>query len=143
MTLFVRWLRFNAGGLYGFLLQLLLLTVLSRRLPLAAATAIAVEAAVIHNFVWHEHFTWKERHVRDMRSIAVRFVRFQLANGCISLAGNVLLTTYLHRALHMPPVWANVFAIGTCSVFNFVAGEWIVFKKTKKTYPEDRRMLFV
>jgi putative flippase GtrA len=143
MTLFTRWLRFNAGGLYGFLLQLFILTLLSRRLPLAAATAIAVEAAIMHNFVWHELFTWKERHVTDVRSIVARFLRFQLANGCISLVGNVVLTTYLHRVLHLPAVLANVIAIGACSTFNFVAGEWIVFKKAKKTYPEDRRMLFV
>ena len=25
------------------------------------ATAIAVEAAVVHNFVWHEQFTWADR----------------------------------------------------------------------------------
>ena len=30
-----------------------------------AATAIAVEAAVVHNFVWHEQFTWADRTKAD------------------------------------------------------------------------------
>ena len=143
MTLLTRWLRFNAGGLYGFLLQLSLLMLLSKKVSLATATAIAVEAAVIHNFIWHELFTWKERHVSGVRSIAMRFLRFQLANGCISLAGNVVLTSYLHRSLNAPVVVANVVAISACSLFNFMAGEWVVFQKSKKTYPEDGRVLFV
>jgi putative flippase GtrA len=143
MTLLARWLRFNAGGLYGFLLQLLLLTLLSRKLSLAAATAIAVEAAVIHNFAWHELFTWKERHVADVGALAKRALRFQLANGLISLVGNVVFTTYLHSRLGAPALLANLVAIMTCSLLNFAASEWMVFKPKVKSYPEDRRMLFI
>jgi putative flippase GtrA len=29
--------------------------------PYLAATALAVEAAVVHNFFWHERFTWADR----------------------------------------------------------------------------------
>lgn len=77
MTLFARWLRFNAGGLYGFLLQLLLLTLLSRHMRVEYATGIAVEAAIVHNFAWHELITWRERHVGGVRAIAQRAIRFQ------------------------------------------------------------------
>jgi putative flippase GtrA len=142
MTLLRRWLRFNAGGLYGFLLQVLLLTLLSRHMALAYATAIAVEAAVVHNFAWHELITWKERHVSGWQGLLARALRFQLTNGIISLAGNVTLTTYLH--LHgFPTLAANLLAIAACSLFNFAAGEWLVFRARPKHYPEDRRMLFV
>ena len=30
-------------------------------LPLALATALAVEAALLHNFVWHQQVTWRDR----------------------------------------------------------------------------------
>jgi putative flippase GtrA len=143
MTLFARWLRFNAGGLYGFVIQLLVLTLLAKQLPLWLATGIAVEAAVLHNFVWHELFTWRERHVSHFRGVAARAVRFQLTNGLVSLVGNVLITTVLREHFGVPLVIANVTAIVACSLLNFAAGEWFVFRSKPKAYPEDRRVLFV
>ena len=142
MTLFSRWLRFNAGGLYGFLLQLLLLTLLARHISLTYAMAIAVEAAVLHNFVWHELFTWKERRVSGWCGLISRAVRFQLTNGFLSLVGNVALSTILH-AHGLPILVANLVAIGICALGNFAMSEWFVFRKPEKRYPEDRRMLFV
>jgi putative flippase GtrA len=143
MTLFARWLRFNAGGLYGFVIQLLSLTLLAKLLPLWLATGIAVEAAVLHNFVWHELFTWRERHVTDWRGIAARAVRFQVTNGLMSLVGNVLITTALREHFGAPLLIANVAAIIACSLVNFAADEWFVFRSKPKAYPEDRRVLFV
>ena len=62
-----------------------------------AATAIAVEAAVVHNFVWHEQFTWVDR-VKSKASDSsadrpswlpsfVRFLRFNFTTGAVSLLG--------------------------------------------------------
>jgi putative flippase GtrA len=143
MTLFARWMRFSAGGTYGFLLQLFALMVIANWLPLAWATAVAVEIAVVHNFIWHELYTWNDRHVSGGRALAGRFVRFQVSNGLISLAGNVLLTTLLHDRFKIPAVIANTIAIGACAVFNFAASEWLVFARTPKSYPEDRETMFV
>ena len=58
-----RWLKFNLVGGMGIVVQLLLLVGLKTGLHLhyLAATALAVEIAVVHNFLWHERFTWAER----------------------------------------------------------------------------------
>ena len=55
-----RWIRFNLVGAMGFALQTLALWLLVTAAGLSAGVAItiAVLAAVSHNFVWHEHFTW-------------------------------------------------------------------------------------
>jgi len=143
MTLFTRWIRFSAGGTYGSLLQLFALMVLARWLPLAWATALSVEIAVLHNFIWHELYTWQDRHVRGVRAMLGRLVRFQMSNGLISIAGNVVLTTLLHERVGVPAVIANVLAIGLCGGFNFAASEWLVFANTPKSYPEDRETMFV
>ena len=47
----------------GIAVQLLMLVVLKAGLHLhyLVATALAVETAVIHNFLWHERFTWADR----------------------------------------------------------------------------------
>jgi putative flippase GtrA len=143
MTRFTRWIRFSAGGTYGSLLQLFALMVLAKWLPLASATALAVEIAVLHNFVWHELYTWQDRHVQGLRALFARLMRFQISNGLISIAGNVVLTSLLHERFGIPAVIANVIAIGLCGAFNFAASEWLVFANTPKSYPEDRETMFV
>ena len=143
MTLFTRWIRFSAGGTYGSLLQLFALMVLTKWLPLGWATALAVETAVVHNFIWHELYTWQDRHVRGGRAVIARLVRFQMSNGVISIVGNVVLTSLLHEHFGIPAVVANVMAIGLCGIFNFAASEWLVFARAPRTYPEDRETMFV
>ncbi|HZA35631.1 MAG TPA: GtrA family protein, partial [Vicinamibacterales bacterium] len=58
-----RWVSFAGVGLMGFGVQVAVLGLLTAGagLATAAATAIAVEAAVLHNFVWHERWTWRDR----------------------------------------------------------------------------------
>jgi putative flippase GtrA len=90
------------GGL-GFVVQLAALAALIRAgCPLAVATALAVEAAVVHNFCWHERWTWKDR--RNGTSRLVRLVRFHGANGIVSIATNVILTSIVVRTLGWPPL---------------------------------------
>jgi putative flippase GtrA len=141
MTLFARWIRFNTGGLYGFVLQLLALALLSHVLPLGFATAIAVEVAVTHNFLWHEFYTWRDR--RRGRSALRRFLRFQMTNGLTSIFANVVITDYLHSEYKVIAVVANVLAVIACSVINFIAGEWLVFRQPPKLNPEDLETLFI
>src|SRR4029077_18148314 len=59
----IRWMKFNAVGAGGILVQLGALTMLKSRLQLEYlfATALAVEAAILHNYLWHERFTWRDR----------------------------------------------------------------------------------
>jgi putative flippase GtrA len=59
----VRWCKFNFVGGIGIVVQFAALFLLKSalRFNYLAATAIAVEAAVVHNFVWHEQFTWADR----------------------------------------------------------------------------------
>ena len=59
----IRWVKFNAVGGVGILVQLGILTLLRSGLGVnyLLATAIAVEATVLHNFFWHERFTWADR----------------------------------------------------------------------------------
>ena len=86
----MRWLKFNAVGLIGVGVQLLALTILKSGFGVnyLAATVIAVEIAVLHNFVWHERWTWLERTKLSAGGVTGRLIRFHLANGSISIAGN-------------------------------------------------------
>jgi putative flippase GtrA len=59
----VRWSKFNFVGGIGIAVQFAALFLLKTvfHLDYLVATALAVEAAVLHNFVWHERFTWADR----------------------------------------------------------------------------------
>ena len=59
----MRWCRFNVVGGIGIMVQFAALFVLKSVLHFnyLFATVVAVEAAVVHNFVWHEQFTWADR----------------------------------------------------------------------------------
>jgi putative flippase GtrA len=122
-----RWLKFNIVGIAGLLVQLVTLTVLMAWFgsDIMPATFLAVEAAILHNFVWHENWTWADRARRG--HVVSRFVQFNAANGAVSLAGNLLLMRVLVTSLRLNYIAANVAAIGACSIFNFLLSEFLVF----------------
>ena len=68
----VRWLKFNLVGGIGIVVQFAALFLLRGLLHFdyLIATGIAVEAAVVHNFVWHEQFTWADRVSPQMKTKA-------------------------------------------------------------------------
>jgi putative flippase GtrA len=130
----VRWLKFNFVGALGIAVQMgcFALLVSGLHVPVVyIATPLAVEAAVLHNFVWHERFTWKDRtrEVSRPRDVALRLLRFHAGNGAVSILGNVALMRVLVGALHLNPYLASGLSITICSLLNFAASEWFVFRK--------------
>ncbi len=123
-----RVLVFNLVGVLGFVVQLALLSVLVRLLgvPVLAATALAVEGAVLHNFFWHWRWTWGDR-VPVAGGRARCFVRFNLTNGAVSLLVNVALMALLQGALGVPYLVANAVAVCSAAVVNYLLGDRVVF----------------
>ena len=124
-----RWARFIGIGFLGFLLQLTALWLLISRAHWSwlAATPVAVELAVVHNFLWHARWTWRDR----PGDCLARFARFQLANGLASIAGNAALMTLFAGALGWPPVPANTCAAAVMAVVNFVTADRWVFRGSR------------
>lgn len=124
------WLKFNAVGAIGIGVQLATLAVLAEGLGLNYlwATALAVEAAVLHNFVWHERWTWVERTTASHAKVIHRLIRFHLTTGAVSLLGNLVLMGLLVGRLHVHYFLANVLTIAICSLLNFLASDRLVFQ---------------
>ncbi len=91
------------------------------------ATGLAVEAAVLHNFVWHQMFTWSDRGGSGLEKTGMRLLRFHLSNGVISIFGSLLIMRWLVGQLGMGVLGANLLTIAGCSVGNFLAGDRWVF----------------
>ncbi|HYG97865.1 MAG TPA: GtrA family protein [Terriglobales bacterium] len=133
-TTVVRWFKFNFVGAIGIVVQLVALSILKSALGLhyLLATAVAVETAVLHNFLWHERFTWTERCTGSRRDMFSRLARFNLSTGLISILGNLLLMRMLVEHFEVHYILANMIAIGTCSLVNFLVSDQMVFRKLRE-----------
>ncbi len=155
--------RFNLVGLVGVVVQLAALDFFDRILGFSAlcATAAAVEAAVLHNFIWHERYTWVDR--TRSRTVEHRFrssgfgfreprilnpesrkdsplgrlVLFNLTNGAVSLAGNLIFMGILMDAAHLPLLVANLVSIAFCSLLNFAISDRWVFRSKGGFFPVE------
>jgi putative flippase GtrA len=131
---FLRWMKFNEVGGIGIAVQLVALAVLRSLLKLdyLLATGLAVEIAVIHNFVWHERFTWADRSAARPVQSLVRLAKFNASNGAVSIVGNLMLMRLLVGELKFNYVASNLIAIVLCSLVNFVLGDRFVFDAEAK-----------
>ena len=142
---FVRWWKFNFVGAIGIGVQFAALFLLKSVLGFnyLFATAFAVQAAVVHNFVWHEQFTWVDRIKLDRikldrielqglqpswRQSLPRFLRFNLTTGAVSIVGNLALMKVMVDQGQMNYLVANAIAIALCSIANFVVSDTWVFE---------------
>jgi len=123
----VRWVRFNLVGIMGFVLQTTMLFALVRWAGLGAAGAvtIAVLAAVSHNFVWHEYFTWPNL---PRESRFRRWLSFHLSTGMLSVVSNVAVTLMVAKATTLPLVACNAVAVAIVSTANFWVSDRLIFR---------------
>ena len=124
-----RWVKFNLVGAAGIAVQLGALVVFRSVVGMStlAATALAVETAVLHNFWWHERYTWRDRPTTGLRDRAARLLKFNMTNGAVSLVGNVAIMRVLVGGLGMNYVAANLVAVAACSLMNFLLSDRWVF----------------
>ena len=120
-----RWLRFNAVGAIGIGVQLAVLALLHKGLGISylLATTLAVEAAVLHNFFWHERFTWPDRKANGR---IYRLLKFNLSTGVFSIVGNLVFTKFL-LGLEINYLLAATASIALCSIINFPINDRFVF----------------
>jgi len=134
MNVMVRWGKFNLVGVVGMAVQLGTLALINRLAPghYMLATAAALEITLLHNFVWHLHYTWRDRFPTrnafragrpgDRSALAGHLIRFHLSNGLVSIVGNLAMMPLLVGEMRIPVVAANAIAILCCSIVNFCLG---------------------
>ena len=125
-AIFHRFVKFSAVGVGGVFVQTVTLGILLRAggMHYLMATALAVEASVLNNFVWHRRWTWADR---PRSRAALVLLRFNATNGAMSLIGNLGLMFMLVGGLKLNPHAANLITIGICSLINFALADRVVF----------------
>ena len=123
-------IRFYTVGAAGVVVQLAAVAVFKSGLHIdyLPATALAVESALLHNFFWHERWTWVDRAGSFRAGLGGRLLRFHLTNGALSIIGNLIFMAALVGRLHIPYLLANVITIALCSALNYLAADRFVFR---------------
>jgi len=134
--------RFVWVGAGGFVVQAATLQglVSLAGLDYSMATALAVEAAILHNFLWHERWTWADRSAprtgggtgpeTGLRAKRwARFLRFNGLTAVVSIGGNVALMALLVGVLHAPLLVGMALSVAAVSVVNFTCADRFVFTR--------------
>jgi putative flippase GtrA len=127
VSTFIRWGKFNLVGAVGMVVQLAALALFNRWFAghYLVASAAALELTLLHNFVAHLHYTWRDR--RDNSALLAQLMCFHLSNGLVSMLGNLALMRLLVDEAHIPLLVSNSIAILCCSIVNFCLGNHWAF----------------
>ena len=124
--------RFASVGLLGWVLQLVALsTLIAIGAHYTVATALAVELTILHNFAWHELYTWRDGRATSAFEVASRLLRFNASTALVSVLGNVVVTAVAIECLRVPAVIANTLAVSVLSILNYFAANRCVFAGTR------------
>lgn len=132
-----RVVRFYAVGLIGSAVQLVVLYALTDGIGLdyLLSTALAVETAIIHNFLWHQRWTWRCRtSTKDSAALRLqRFSKFNMTAGMVSLMTNLVVTRLLVEYGGMRYLTANLVAIAAGSAVTFLLSETFAFNAARRS----------
>ena len=110
--------RFYIVGFLGIPVQLVTLGLLSKVMQPDVAILLAVETAIVHNYLWHKRWTWADRRGS--------FWRFNATTGAISIGMNTIVTKAFTLG-GLPLVPANALAIAVCSILTYLAVSRLAF----------------
>jgi putative flippase GtrA len=122
--------RFLVAGAPGFVVQMAVLAALTKLggVHYVLATCLAVEAAILCNFTWHERWTWSDRPSGGGPERLSRLLRFNAITGLTSILGTVAITGLLVESAAVPPLAANATAVMLLGLLNFAAADILVFR---------------
>jgi dolichol-phosphate mannosyltransferase len=135
-----RYFRFSAVGILGIGVRLAVVAAMVDLLGLhyLVGTAIGVEASLVHNFVWHERWTFRTPATPGAParpglppgagSVATRFVAFHAGSGLVSMIGTLAVMPALVGWIGLHYLAANLVAIGITSFGNFLLNDRLVFR---------------
>lgn len=125
-----RFVRFGAVGASGVVVNQSLLVALHGVLgwPLLGASLVAIESAILSNFVLSAIWIWRYDFGGSFRRIVEKFVQYQAATLFSSLCVNAAVLTGLVHWFEVDYRIANLGGIATGMGLNFLAGELWVFR---------------
>jgi putative flippase GtrA len=126
----LRFARFGVVGASGVVVNQSLLMGLHGGLgwPLLGSSLVAIECAIVSNFVLSSIWIWRYDFGGSLRRIAQKFLQYQAATLFSSLGVNAGVLAALVYLLEVDYRIANLGGIAAGMILNFLAGELWVFR---------------
>jgi putative flippase GtrA len=125
-----RVLRYNTVSVFGIPLKFAVLIAMVELVGFGylLATVVAVEVVILHNFLWHLRWTWRDRSTGlSRRQVAARLLKFQFGAGAVAMLANLLVMRWLVNGLGFHYFPANMAATVVAGTANFLLSEFFVF----------------
>jgi len=124
-----RFLSFTLVGVSGIVVNSAILFYLKEFLdvPISVASLVAIQTAIINNFIWNRKFTWTDREMRGLAAIRTGLMKFTLVSW---VAGglNWVILLLLHHLGGIHYLLANLMAIFVASVLNYFLNDLWTFR---------------
>jgi putative flippase GtrA len=122
-------LRYGIVSAMGAVVQVATVALLGRITLMRPTTTafLSVAAAVVHNFVWHERWTWLSRPARS-GSTLVRLGAYAGSNGAVSAVVGVASAVLLAHVRAIGPVGASMLAIASAGAINYWVARRVIWR---------------
>lgn len=132
-----RFIRFNVVGAVGILVRLGVVSALVDGMGLhyLVGTVLAVEASLLHNFLWHVRWTWRPPGGGKIDNLFFRCLAFHAGNGLVSMLASLALMPFFVGVLGLHYLVANLLSIACTGVLNFALGDRVIFGRAWRTVP--------
>ncbi len=101
--------------------------------PLIPASLMSIEIAIVHNFIWHRHWTWGDRDGEHPPPFLKQLLIYNLMTGLVDLVANVTVLWLLTTFLDIYYLIANVAGMILGPFIKFWLNEKVIFKKRGKS----------
>jgi dolichol-phosphate mannosyltransferase len=132
-----RMFRFGIVGASGVVVNQGLLMLLHGVLGLALllSSVVAIETSILSNFTLNSLWTWKIDLGGSLRSWAQKAAQYHAATIISAFTGNVVVLMALVHFFGTDYRIANLAGIAVGTGFNFLAGEYWVFRSPRRPAP--------
>ncbi len=100
-------------------------------LPLIPASLMAIEIALVHNFIWHRQWTWRDRSRENRSPFLKQLAVYNLATGVVDLVANVTVLWLLTTFLGIYYMIANIAGMVMGPLVKFWLNDKVIFKVRK------------
>jgi putative flippase GtrA len=132
-----RFTRFNAVGILTLAAKLSVMAALREGgLHYLWATALATEVAILHGFLWHHHWTWRDRGRSDLLR---RLVQYNAGNGALAIAVNLAVMRALTGWLGLHYLPAVAAATAVAGAANYFLSDLVIWRANGRNGTQYRR----
>jgi dolichol-phosphate mannosyltransferase len=136
-NLLFRLIKFGIVGTSGIFVNqgILLLCVEKFDIDYRIASLMAIETAIVSNFILNYHWTWKDRKAKKIKEKATAFLKFNTTSFVTAFLLNWITLVFLTEFVGLQYKISNLVGIFFAAGVNFFVSNFWVFRKKQSVKP--------